>query len=200
MKPIASVEELQTHYKAAAPLSLSKVADRITPLYREWIEASRFLVLSSIGPDGTDGSPRGDSGPVVTIKDPHTILLPDWQGNNRLDSLRNIVADGRVSLMFMIQDCENVVRVNGRAIVTADDALRARFDRDGKQPATVIVVTVAEIYVQCAKAIMRARLWSGKDAEIALPTAGDFLAEAKAGFDGAAYDSGYPDHAKTRMW
>ena len=120
---IASLEAL--YGRPGAP-SLRKVANQLTPLYRRWIMASRLCVLTTVGPGGTDGSPRGDDGPVVVELDPKTLVMPDWRGNNRLDSLRNIVEDGRVSLMFMVPGSNNVMRINGQARLTADAALRAR--------------------------------------------------------------------------
>ena len=198
METIRSVTDLENLYPAAVPRSLAKVVTRITPLYREWIEASRFLVLTTVGPEGTDGSPRGDDGPVVRIADETTLLLPDWRGNNRLDSLRNIVRDGRVSLMFMVAGSTNVVRVNGEAVLTADTGLRAGFSRAGKVPTTVVVVTIRELYFQCAKSIIRSRLWSGERVDV--PSAGDFVKEVDRDFDGAAYDADYPDYARERMW
>ncbi|MEL6566473.1 MAG: MSMEG_1061 family FMN-dependent PPOX-type flavoprotein, partial [Pseudomonadota bacterium] len=151
-------------------------------------------------PAGTDGSPRGDDGPVVTELDPKTLAMPDWRGNNRLDSLRNIVSDGRVSLMFMVPGSNTVVRVNGTARLTADSALRARFERQGRQPATVIVIQIAEVYTQCARAVIRAGLWSRDDAE-GLPSAGDILAEMSQGEEGgAAYDAAWPARAAKTMW
>jgi PPOX class probable FMN-dependent enzyme len=200
VKAIDTVAALEALYPSVVPAAVTKVATRLTPRYRAWIAASRFLVLSTSGPDGTDGSPRGDVEPVVEIADDRTLLLPDWRGNNRLDSLRNIVADGRASLMFMVPGCANVVRANGAAILTADADLRARFERGGKTPTTVIVFTIAELYFQCAKAIMRSGLWSGEDRSGSVPTAGDFIEEAQAGFDGASYDLGYPEYARARMW
>ena len=127
---IETVEELEALYGEPKPASTRKVADRIIPVYRTWIDAARFCVLTTVGPDGTDGSPRGDDGPVVTEIDPGTLAMPDWRGNNRMDSLRNIVSDGRVSLMFMVPGSTSVVRINGTAkITTADDKL-ARFFGD----------------------------------------------------------------------
>ncbi len=165
--------------------------------------AARFCVLTTIGPDGTDGSPRGDDGPVVLEHDPRTLLMPDWRGNNRIDSLRNIVRDGRVSLMFMVPGSANVVRVNGTARLTADPALSDRFRRPAKGealPRTVIVIAIAEVYSQCARALLRSRLWNGADESAGLPSVGDILAEMKAGFDGAAYDADWPTRAATTMW
>ena len=200
MKTIESIVELEKLYQTAVPAAVTKVAHHLTPRYRDWITACRFLVLTTTGPDGTDGSPRGDIEPVVQIADDRTLLLPDWRGNNRLDSLRNIVQDGRASLMFMVPGCNNVVRANGRALLTNDVTLCGRFERDGKRPATVIVFSIGELYFQCAKAIMRSEIWSGEDKCATVPTAGDFIREFKSGFDGVEYDRGYADYAKTRMW
>lgn len=200
MTKISTIEELEALYDAPVKASLTKVAGMITPLYRQWIEASRFLVLSTTGPEGTDGSPRGDDGPVVEIADENTILLPDWRGNNRLDSLRNIVRDGRVSLMFMVPGSLNVVRVNGRAALSVDEALLARFVKAGKRPGTVIIITAEELYFQCAKAIMRSALWASGDESAALPTAGAFLREQEESFDAKSYDESYVENAKSRMW
>jgi PPOX class probable FMN-dependent enzyme len=197
---VNSITDLEALYGATNPASIDKVMAHITPHYKTWIEASKFLILSTIGPEGTDASPRGDDGPVVKILDAKTILLPDWSGNNRLDSLKNIVRDDRISLMFMIPGIDNIVRVNGTAQITPDEAITHQFAKDGKTPKSVIIVTVSELYFQCAKALMRSKLWdSGKEA-IEVPTAGDFVKEFKADFDGKAYDDGYAEHAKKRMW
>ena len=200
MEFIEDIEALEALYGAPGEASLIKVADRITPLYRRWIEASRFCVLTTVGPEGTDGSPRGDDGPVVTVLDERTLALPDWRGNMRLDSLRNVVRDGRVSLMFIVPGSANVIRVNGTARVTADDALLGRFERDGKRPRTCMVIAVGEVYSQCARALIRSRLWTAGDESAGLPSVGDLLAEAKAGFDGAGYDAAWAERAKRTMW
>lgn len=200
MQTINTIDELESLYSAALPSSVEKVANELTPKYRQWIEASRFLVLTTVGPEGTDGSPRGDVEPVVRIADGKTLLLPDWRGNNRLDSLRNIVVDGRVSLMFMVPGSNNVVRVNGEAVLSVDETVTGSFERKGKTPKTVIVVTIKELYFQCAKAIMRSRIWAGEDLSEGLPTAGDFIKEFKAGFDAKSYDDGYGEYARERMW
>ncbi len=171
----------------------------MTPLYARWIQASRFLVLASVGPEGTDLSPRGEDGPVVRIQDHNTLMLPDWMGNNRIDSLRNIVRDERVSVMFMVPGSDNVVRANGSAIVTTDTSLLTSFAKNGKQPRSVIVITISEIYFQCAKALMRSALWRTEHPEN-IPTAGEFLKEVNQQFDAITYDQGYPEYAKTRMW
>ncbi|MEM9580612.1 MAG: pyridoxamine 5'-phosphate oxidase family protein [Pseudomonadota bacterium] len=200
MKTIAKLEDLQKIYGDPVPASLTKVARRMTPLYRQWIDAARFVVVSTVGPEGADGSPRGDAGPVVRIIDDHTLHLPDWRGNNRIDTLRNILRDGRISLMFMVPGCANVVRVNGTAVLTADADICETFEQNGKHPRSVIVITIGEMYFQCAKAIMRSELWSGEDHSAAVPTAGQFIKEMKEDFDGEAYDTGYAENAKDRMW
>lgn len=200
MDKIETLEELEQLYDAVVPGALDKVRTYISPLYGKWINASKFLVLSTIGPQGTDASPRGDDGPVVKVLDKHTLLLPDWRGNNRLDSLRNIVEDGRVSLMFMINGQNNVVRVNGKAILTADNEFTSMFNDKNKQPRSVIVVQVEEVYFQCAKALMRSRLWLSQASGEEVPSAGEFIKEIKEDFDAESYDSGYEEYAKERMW
>lgn len=200
MEYIDSVKGLEALYGTPGAASIRKVADQLTPLYARWIARSRFVVLTTVGPAGTDGSPRGDDGPVVTPLDARTLAMPDWRGNQRLDSLRNIVEDGRVSLMFMVPGSNTVVRVNGRARLTADEGLRARFARKGRQPATVIVIRIAEVYTQCARAVLRAGLWSRNDAD-GLPTPGEILAEVSNGEEGgAAYDAEWPARAARTMW
>lgn len=197
---IEDIAALEALYGQPGEASLIKVARAMTPVYRKWIMASRFCVLSTVGPDGTDGSPRGDIGPVVRELDARTLAMPDWRGNNRMDSLRNIVADGRVSLMFMVPGSNNVVRVNGTAQVSVEADLLASFEQDGRHPRSVIVIEIAEIYSQCARALIRSETWAGADESAGLPSVGDMLAEAKEGFDGAGYDADWGARAKVTMW
>jgi PPOX class probable FMN-dependent enzyme len=201
MDYLETIDQLEALYGRPGEASLVKVAAQMTPTYRAWIMASRFCVVSTVGPEGADGSPRGDDGPVVLELDPGHLALPDWRGNNRLDTLRNIVSDGRIALMFMVPGSDNVVRVNGMARLTADEALCARFEKDGKRPRTVIVVKIAEIYSQCARALMRARLWEAGDESADLPTVGDMLREMTSGaFDGESYDRDWPGRAAKSLW
>jgi len=201
MDYIDSIEALEALYGQPAEAAIVKVARRMTPTYRQWIMASRLCVLSTVGPEGTDASPRGDDGPAVLELDPGTLAMPDWRGNNRIDSLRNIVRDPRVSLMFFVPGSNNVVRVNGTARVTADEAMRARFEKKGQLPATVIVIRIEEIYAQCARALMRARTWSCGDESHLLPTVGEMLSEMTNGsFDGKAYDQAWPARAEQSLW
>lgn len=202
MEFVTAMAELETIYGEPAPASLAKVADRLTPEYRLWVMASKFCILSTVGPEGTDSSPRGDDGPVVAELDARTLLLPDWAGNNRIDSLRNVLRDERVSLLFMVRGSENVVRINGRGKITADDELRQRFEKKGKKlPRTVLVVEIDEVYFQCAKAVMRAGLWGVAPDISDLPTAGSMLKAMTSGRDGGqAYDDAYVERAKKILW
>lgn len=198
---IGDIAALEALYGAPAPAAVLKVARQLTPAYRASITQARFCVLATVGPEGADCSPRGDDGPVVQELDPHRLALPDWHGNNRVDRLRNIVRDGRAALMFMVPEWDNVVRVNGRASVTVAPELLQRFARAGRLPRTVVVLEIAEVYFQCARALLRSRLWAGEAAPGTLPSAGDFLQEqASGGFDGAAYDAEWPERARGSLW
>ena len=198
---ITALDDLHARYGIPKPPAIRKVTPRLTPAYADWIAHSRFCILSTVGPEGTDGSPRGDQGPVVHVADPETLLLPDWQGNDRIDSLRNILRDGRVSLIFLIPGSTTAIRISGTARVTADDTLRARFTRDGKHPRTVIVIRVAEAYSQCARALQRSELWTVGNQSEGLPSAGDMLDDATAGeINGAAYDTDRTTRAHLGWW
>ena len=198
---VIDIKQLEDIYGEPGSASLRKVAQQLTPLYRKWIMASRFCVVSTVGPEGTDGSPRGDDGPVVRELDENTLLMPDWRGNNRMDSLRNIVADGRISLMFMVAGSNTIVRVNGLARVSIAQELIERFDDRGRVPRSVIVIKIGEIYTQCARAPMRAGLWELGDQSEGLPTAGEILAEQTAGEEGGKpYDDAWLERAKASLW
>lgn len=198
---ITDLETLHGHYGTPKAPALRKVSTRLTPAATTFIAAARFCILSTVGPEGTDASPRGDREPVVTAADPETLLLPDWQGNERIDSLRNIVRDGRCSLYFLVPGSTNSVRINGTARITADPALRSRFEREGKHPRTVVVIRVAEVYTQCARALQRSGLWSSCNLSDGLPSVGQFLQEASAGeIDGAAYDAERATRSHLGWW
>ncbi|MEQ9260793.1 MAG: pyridoxamine 5'-phosphate oxidase family protein [Roseovarius sp.] len=200
MRRIESVEALTALYPDAVPLALAKVSPCLTPLYRQWIEGSRFCILSTVGPEAVHGSPRGDDGPVVRVEDDRTLAMPDWRGNNRLDCLRDIVEDGRVALLFLVPGSNTAVRVNGRAVLTDDESLRQSFARKSILPATVIVIEIAEVYTQCAKALMRSGLW-GRDDRDTVPTVGQIMAEMTDGAEGGPdYDANYEERARPRMW
>jgi PPOX class probable FMN-dependent enzyme len=172
--------------------SLAKVADHVHPLYRPYIEASPFAVLATRGPQGLDTSPRGDAPGFVTVADKHTLLLPDRRGNQRIDSLRNLLHDPHCALLFLVPGIGEALRVNGTARISAHPALRERFAVEGKLPDTVLVIRVASVFFQCARAIKRSGLWN-PDRHVAresLPSPGAILqALSSAGVDGEAYDA-----------
>jgi uncharacterized protein len=203
MTIIATTEQLEAIYGETGDASMVKVADRVTPLYRVLIEKSPFAALATSGPEGLDCSPRGDLPGFVRIHDDKTLMMPDRRGNNRVDSLRNIVRDPRIALLFLIPGSGSTLRVNGRAEVSASPDLLASFKMDGKAPRTVIVMTVDEIYFQCARAIVRSDLWN-PDKRVdpkSLPTPGQILAsmsDDKVGGD--SYDKEWPERAKNSMW
>lgn len=197
---IETVEELEALYDTPKAASLVKVADRVTPEYAAYIKASPFVALGTVGPDGLDCSPRGDQGQVVFIDDEKTLSLPDWQGNDRLDSLRNVVADPRVSLMFLTPGYSTVIRVNGQGRIFATPRLLQRFAKSGKVPRTVLQVSIDEIYFQCARAIVRSGLWKQTKTPD-LPTAGQILANMSDGREGGDdYDKSWPERAKKTLW
>jgi uncharacterized protein len=198
---ITTLDQLHALYGTPGPAATVKVTDHLTPAYRAWIERSRFCILTTVGPEGTDASPRGDDGPVVAIRDARTLALPDWKGNDRIDSLRNIVRDGRVSLMFMVPGSNTVMRVNGRAVLTARAAELARFQRAAALPRSVAIISITQVYSQCARALLRSGLWTTGDQSAGLPSVGDMLREVTEGtIDGAAYDADWPGRAATTMW
>jgi PPOX class probable FMN-dependent enzyme len=202
MQTITSVEELNERYGGASEASIAKVTEVLTAPYRRMIEASPFVALATVGPEGMDCSPRGDIGGVVRVADEKTLYLPDWRGNNRVDSLANIVRDPRIALMFLIPGSTTTMRVNGRAVVAIEQDLLDSFVMDGKHPRSVIVITVNEVYFQCARAVMRADLWNAEHYvdTSALPTPGMLLKAAKEDFDQETYDREWPARAVKSMW
>ena len=202
MTIIRSIEELEDIYRAAPTLaSTVKEVDYLTPEYRKLIQASPFVALATIGPEGLDCSPRGDAAGFVRIADDRTLVMPDRRGNNRIDSLRNIVRDPRVALLFLIPGSGTTFRVNGRAVISADPDLLQSFAVDGKAPRSAIIVTVKAAYFQCARAILRARLWELQVPAPHIPTPGQILESlSKADIDGKAYDAEWPTRARASMW
>ena len=203
MSIIATIEQLEAIYRQPNDASTVKVADRVTPQYRVLIDKSPFAALATCGPEGLDCSPRGDQAGFVRVHDEKTLMMPDRRGNNRVDSLRNIVRDPRVALLFLIPGAGSTLRVNGRAQVSADAGLLASFGMEGKAPRTVIVMTVDEIYFQCARAIVRSELWN-PDRHVdpkSLPTPGQILAEMSENLVGGEdYDRAWPERARQSLW
>lgn len=199
---ITSVDALKAIYGDVGEASITKVTTVLTPEYRQMIEMAPFVALATVGPEGLDCSPRGDLGGVVRVTDESTLLLPDWRGNNRIDSLINIVRDPRVALMFLIPGSNTTMRVNGRAVVSAEPSLLQSFEMDSKHPRTVAIVTIDEVYFQCARALMRSELWN-VDRFVdpkTLPTPGQLLKATKTDFDSETYDRELPARAAKTMW
>jgi len=204
MTTITSLAELEALY-SPAPVAAStvKVAPAMTPEYRRLVEASPFVALATVGPEGLDCSPRGDQPGFVRIHDDTTLMMPDRRGNNRIDSLRNIVRDPRCAFLFLLPGSGTTFRANGRAHLSADPALLDSFAVEEKAPRTVIVLEIDELYFQCARAIVRSELWNPArhiDPKT-LPTPGQMLAAMTNNqVGGRAYDEAWLERAKQTMW
>jgi PPOX class probable FMN-dependent enzyme len=197
---IDDLASLQSLFGPVGEASVRKEVSRLHPVYQRWIEASPFAVLATVGPDGLDASPRGDPPGLVTVQDEHTLLLPERAGNNRIDSLKNILADPRVALLFFVPGVGETVRVNGRARISVAPDLLQRLAMDGKPPRCVLVITVETVFFQCARAMKRASLWDlSETAQV--PTAGEMLAAlTHNAIDGAAYDRALPARQRDTLY
>ncbi len=200
---VADVAALEALYGAPSQRSLDKELEAVSPHYQAFIEKAPFVALATVGPEGMDCTPRGDPAGLVRVANPKTLLLPDRKGNNRLDSLRNIVRQRRVALLFLIPGIGETLRVNGVADVVVNEALNRSFAIAGKLPRSVIVIEVERVYFQCQKAIARSKLWD-QSAQIdrnELPSTGEMLAAMSTeAFDGQAYDKGYAEHLKRTIY
>ena len=200
---ITTLDALEAIYGESPEASLKKEISVISDEYRSFIEAAPFVVMATVGPEGLDCSPRGDPAGFVRVADNRTVMIPDRRGNNRVDSLRNIVRDPRISLLFLIPGIGETIRINGTAQVSVDPDLRDSFTMNGKVPASVVVVTVGSIYYQCPKALVRSKLWAPESivARDQLPTSGQILqAITKGEIDGDAYDRAYPQRIKDTIY
>jgi PPOX class probable FMN-dependent enzyme len=198
---ICTPDQLAALFGPVGEASLRKEVTRIPPVYRQWIEASPFAVLATSGPDGLDASPRGDPAGFVVVEDENTLLLPERRGNNRIDSLRNIVADPRVALLFMVPGVGETLRVNGTAQISVAPQLLQRLAMDGKPPQCVLVIRVEAVFFQCARAMQRSRLWAPPEGKPQVPTAGAMLqALTDAQIDGARYDSELPARQRATLY
>jgi PPOX class probable FMN-dependent enzyme len=194
---------LEALYGLPSAGAVAKEIEYVHPHYASMIAASPFMVLATSGPGGLDASPRGDDPGFAAIEDERTLLIPDRRGNNRVDSLRNILHDPRVALLFLIPGCGETLRVNGRASISTDPELLRRFEFRGTLPRSVIVVQVERVYFQCPKAIVRSDLWNpAKHIERrALPSTGTILAGITAGrVGGEQYDREYPERLRTTLY
>ncbi|MCK8784100.1 pyridoxamine 5'-phosphate oxidase family protein [Roseomonas sp. NAR14] len=191
---ITTPEALATHYGEPSQLVLNKVSAVVDPTSAAFIAASPFCILSTVGPRGVHGTPRGDGPGLVTVLDERTLALPDRRGNNRIDALRDVIDDPRVALLFLVPGNGETLRVGGLARLTADPALRARLAMDGREPATVMLISVREVFMQCRRAVSRAKLWAGREAPAGLPTAGQMIEAHTGGLvDAATVDARMPE-------
>jgi uncharacterized protein len=200
---IDSLEKLQSLSGELSPASTLKEINYLHPLYQKLIAASPFLTIATCGKRGLDVSPRGDPAGFVQVQDAKTLLLPERRGNNRMDTLRNIVEDPRVALLFMIPGIGETLRVNGRATISVDPILLSRFLMGGKPPKCVLVIAIDTVFFQCARAIQRSRLWGAvnADAPRLVPTAGEILtALTNHTFDGASYDRELPARQRATLY
>jgi PPOX class probable FMN-dependent enzyme len=200
---ISDLATLEAIYGAPITAAVKKEVDYIHPHYRKFIEAAPFAVLATSGPQGLDATPRGDPAGFVHVKDEKTLLLPDRRGNNRTDSLRNIIHDPRVALIFLIPGIGETLRVNGRAVIQTDPNLLAMYSMDGKLPRSVLVINVEAVFFQCSRAVLRSQLWNAtKHIErSALPSAGTILeALSEAEIDGRKYDFDMPERLAKTMY
>jgi hypothetical protein len=200
---ITTAAQLDALYGTPVGNSLTKEIDYISVGYRKFIEATPFVIVATSGSDGLDCSPRGDPPGFVRVRDRNTVLVPDRRGNNRIDTLRNLVADPRISLLFLIPGVGETLRINGHAEIVTDPELCESFVLHGKAPVSVLVVTAERVYFQCPKALVRSRLWH-PEAQVAraeLPSSGEIMAEITGGeVDGAAYDRAYPQRLKDTLY
>jgi PPOX class probable FMN-dependent enzyme len=199
---LRNLAELEAVYGEPVRGSLMKEIDHLSPHYRAFVEHAPFVILASAGPGGLDCSPRGDAPGFVTIVDERTLLLPDRRGNNRVDTLRNVVVDPRVALLFLIPGVGETLRVNGTAEVDVDPDLLESFAIQGKAPRSVLRVHVERVYFQCQKALARSRLWE-PDTRIErsrLPSTGEILAALDRDVDAAAYDAEYPERMRQTIY
>jgi PPOX class probable FMN-dependent enzyme len=201
---ITSMAELEAVFdEPPYPPALLKEADRITGAYRKLIEASPFCILATSGPGGLDCSPRGDPAGFVRVVDEKTVILPDRRGNNRIDSLRNLIHDPRLALLFLIPGVSETIRVMGRATISTDPELCGSFSMQGKAPRCVLVIKVESVFYQCAKALVRSKLWdpATQVERSSLPTAGKILAELTASeIDADTHDRAAPERLKATIY
>ena len=200
---ISSQSELDQLYGPPVKRSLTKEIDYISEHYRAFIEKAPFVVVATSGPEGLDSSPRGDPPGFVRVIDSKTVAVPDRPGNNRLDSLRNIIRDNRISLLFLIPGIRETIRINGTAKISVDPEFLETFSIKGRVPKSVLIVTAGNVYFQCSKALVRSRLWD-VDTHIhrtVLPSTGEIIEHlSEEEFDGAEYDRNYPEHIKRSIY
>lgn len=202
-RPIANEAELRALYQKPSGAAVDKETSILTPAHRAFIEMAPLALLATCGPESIDVAPRGEEACVAKVMDETTLALPDWRGNNRLDSYRNILHDERVSLLFMVPNSTTTLRVRGLALITADQTWRAHFAHNDKQPATVLVISVRTAFIHCGRALLRSRLWQPDfwPEPENIPTVGQMLKEASHGAHGGAeYDRQWPERAANTLY
>jgi hypothetical protein len=201
---VSTTDQLEALYtEKPYPPAIMKEIDHISTQYRALIEASPFVVLATSGPEGLDCSPRGDPAGFVRVLDEKTLLIPDRRGNNRIDSMRNLMSDPRVALLFLIPGLGETMRVVGRAAISTDPELCASFTMQGKAPRCVLVISVERAFFQCTKAIIRSKLWdpATQVERSTLPTPGTILAEITDGkLGGEEHDRAAPERIKATIY
>jgi PPOX class probable FMN-dependent enzyme len=199
---LTTLEELEALYGQPHERSVRKEIRYVNETYRQFIERSPFVVLATAGPEGLDCSPRGDAPGFVRIVDERTLVMPDRIGNNRVDSLRNILAQPHVGLLFIVPGVGETLRVNGRARISVDEALLESFAVEGKRPRTVVMIDVDAVYFHCSRALVRSKLWDAAqhvDRSL-LPSAGEMLRSVSEDFDAVAYDRELPERLKKSLY
>lgn len=200
---IADVAALERLYGLPSGPAVEKELDYIHPHYRTLIAASPFVVLATCGPEGLDASPRGDPAGFVSVEDEKTLLLPDRRGNNRVDSMRNIISNPHVALLFLIPGIGETLRVNGRAYISTAPHFIERFSMGDKAPRSIIVVRVDTVFFQCSKAIVRSKLWdAGRHIDRkSLPSTGTILAAlSQSRIVAEDYDKGLAERLRTSLY
>lgn len=199
---VTTPEALAALYGEVGHASRVKQTDRLTPSYRTVLEAAPLVMLATVGAAGLDCTPRGDRGHVVSVVDDRTLILPDRRGNNRIDSLRNIVEDPRVALLALVPGMNETLRIDGHAEISIDPALLAAHAVEGRAPVTVLVIRIASVFFQCGRALLRAGMWDPANwpTRAGLPSPGTMLAEVDAGFDHDGYDAALPARQATSLY
>jgi hypothetical protein len=192
---------LEVYDQQPAEASVAKVADHLTPAYRAWLSEVKFAVLATAGQNGLDCSPRGSEEPLFTIENQQTLLLPDWRGNNRLDTLRNLVNIPAIGIICFLPGIGEALRIGGVARISVDPELIERFAKDGKKPRSVVIISIERVYFQCARSIIRSQLWTSEPLEKGhVPTAGQMTRSAFSEFDDKAYDADLLPRQQRTLW
>ena len=201
MELIDDLADLRALYGAPMEIAVKKSLPKLDPHCQNFIRLSPFLLISTQGPDGADVSPRGDAAGFVAMPDAQTLLIPDRPGNNRIDTLENILHNPVVGVIFLVPGLREALRINGRATVVTGPEMAA-LAHDGKTPKAAIRVTIQEAFFHCAKAIIRARLWDPATVlpKSAFPPLGRVIADQIAGLNAQALTDGIEQSYHTTLY